>query len=55
MLAGVARGEKGIGSGGGQERLPDVDTGRLSGLNYKLVCHFELAQDLVREFVNDTY
>ena len=38
-------------------RLLDVDTGRQSGLKYKLVvCHFELVVDMVgdgiREFVN---
>ena len=39
-------------------RLPDVDTGRLSGLKYKLICRFKLAADIVRigiwKFVNDT-
>ena len=38
-------------------RLPDVDTRRLSGLKYKLICHFKLVVDMVgsgiREFVND--
>ena len=33
-------------------------TGRLSGLKYKLICHFKLAADVVgggiQEFVNDT-
>ena len=35
-------------------RLSNVDTRRLSGLKYKLMCHFKLAADMVREFVNDT-
>jgi hypothetical protein len=38
-------------------RLPDVDTRRLSGFKYELVCHFELVLGMVRggirEFVND--
>ena len=38
-------------------KLSVVGTGRLSGLKYKLVCHFKLAADMVgggiREFVND--
>jgi hypothetical protein len=38
-------------------RLLDVDTGRLSGLKYKLICCFKLAANMVRcgikEFVND--
>ena len=38
-------------------RSPDVDTGRLSGLKYKLICCFKLAADMIwvgiREFVND--
>ena len=38
-------------------RLPDVDTGRLSGLKYKLISHFKLVADIVRdgfrEFVSD--
>ena len=42
----------------GRVRVPDVDIRRLSGLKFKLVCHFELAVDLVRggirEFLNDT-
>jgi hypothetical protein len=35
-------------------RLLYVDTGRLSRLKYKLICHFKLVVDMVREFVNDT-
>ena len=50
-------GEKRNGGGGGRVRLLDVDTGRLLGLKYKLVCCFKLAADMVgggiREFVND--
>ena len=38
-------------------RSLDVNTGRLSGLKYELVCHFKLAVDMVGggigEFVND--
>ena len=38
-------------------RLLNVDTGRLLGLKYKLICHFKLAADMVGgdiwEFVND--
>jgi hypothetical protein len=38
-------------------KLPDVDTGRLWELKYKLICHLKLAVDMVgggiREFVND--
>ena len=38
-------------------RIPNIETRRLSGLKNKLVCHFELAADMVgagiREFVND--
>ena len=48
MLAGGTRGEKGSKGGGGQVRLLDVDTGRLLGLKYKLICHFKLAVDMVR-------
>ena len=37
-------------------RLPDIDTRRLLGLKYKLICHFKLVTDMVgdgiREFVN---
>ena len=29
-------------------RLPDVDTGRLSGLKYRLVSHFKLVVHMVR-------
>ena len=34
VLAGAVRGEKGNKSGGGQVRLSNVDTGRLTGLKY---------------------
>ena len=37
MLADAARREKRSKDGGGQVRLPDVDTRRLSGLKYKLI------------------
>ena len=57
VLAGAARGEKGSKGRGGRVRLSNVDTGRLTGLKYKLICHFKLAVDMVgdgiREFVND--
>ena len=35
-------------------RLSNVDIRRLLELKYKLMCHFKLAADMVREFVNDT-
>ena len=35
----------------------DVDNGRLSGLKYKLICHFKLMADMIgggiQEIVND--
>ena len=38
--------------------LPGIDTGKLSGLKYKLICRLKLAADLVgvgiRESVNET-
>jgi hypothetical protein len=34
-------------------RLLDANTGNLSGLKYKLVCHFKLVADMVREFMYD--
>ena len=52
MLADAAMGENGSKGGKGRVRLPDVDTERLSGLKYKLVCHFKLAADMVE--VNQT-
>ena len=45
VSAGSARGQTGSKVGGGQMRLLDVDTRRLSGLKYKLTCHFKLAVD----------
>ena len=57
MLAGASRREKGGKGEGGRVRLLDVDTGQLSGLKYKLICHLKLAPDMVRDgirkFVND--
>ena len=51
-------GKRGSNGGGGQVSLLDVDTGRLSGLKYKLICRFKLAVDIVgggiKEFVNVT-
>ena len=36
----------------------DVNTGRLSGFKYELICHFRLVVDMIgggiREFVYDT-
>ena len=29
-------------------RLSNVDTGRMTGLKYKLICHFKLAVDMIR-------
>jgi hypothetical protein len=50
-------GEKGSGGEEIRVRLKDVSTGRLSGLNYKLVCHLKLGADIIkggiREFVYD--
>ena len=45
----LARGSREKGSGG-RVRLTDANTRRLSGLKYKLVCHFKLAADMVMEF-----
>jgi hypothetical protein len=42
ILVGAAKGEKGNGGGGGQVKLPDVNTEKLSDLKYELVCHFKL-------------
>ena len=52
MLAGPAKGGKGSKGGGGQGRLSDVDTRRLSGLKYKFICCFKLVvvKDGIREF-----
>jgi hypothetical protein len=52
MLAGAVRGE-GKWGGEGQVRLLDVDTGRLSGLKYELVCLFELVSDMVRDGIRE--
>ena len=54
VLVGAARGKKVSKVGGGQVTLPDVDTGRMLGLKYKLIYHFKLAADMIREFVNVT-
>ena len=35
-----------VGGEGDQVRLSDVDTRRLSGLKYKLICHFKLVADM---------
>ena len=48
MLAGAAMWGEGKWGGGGRVMLLDVDTERLLGLKYKLVCHFELAADVDR-------
>jgi hypothetical protein len=47
-LAGAAREEKGNGGGGSIVRLPVVDTERVLGLKNEVVCHFEMAVDMVR-------
>ena len=58
VLAGAARAEKGSKCWGGQVKLLNVYTRRLTGFKYKLICRFKLAADMVRggirEFVNDT-
>ena len=36
-------------------RFLDVDTGRLLGLEYKLICHFKLAADMVGSGYKDVY
>ena len=57
VLAGAAREENRSKGAGGCERLLD-DTGRLSGLKYKLICCFKLVGNMIgvgiREFVNNT-
>ena len=56
VLAGAARVKKGSKSGGSRVRISNVDTGRLTGFKFKLICCFKLAADMVgggiREFVN---
>jgi hypothetical protein len=47
VLAGAARGKKGNKGRGGRVRLSDVDTRRLSGLKYKLICCFKLAMGMI--------
>ena len=42
VLAGATRGKKGSKGGGGRVRLLNVDTRRLSGLKYKLICYFQI-------------
>ena len=44
--------DKGSKGGGDRVRLPDVDTSRLSGLKYKLICHFKLASDMSASVTN---
>ena len=46
-FAGAARGKKGIGGEGGQLSLLNHNIGRLSGLKYKLVCHFTWVANMV--------
>ena len=53
LLACAARRGKGSKGGGGRVKLPDIDTRRLLELKYKLICHFKLAADNIRQFVND--
>ena len=45
MLPSSARGEKRSGGGGGQGRLPDINTRRLK---YELISSFKLVDDKVR-------
>ena len=47
MLAGAARDGKGSKGAGGQVRLSNVDTRRLTGLKYNLICRLKLAVDMV--------
>ena len=54
MLAGAARGRTGSKGGGGPVRSSDVDTGRLSGLKYKLICYFKLATVSLGTIFNTT-
>ena len=57
MLAGILAGKWEVRVGGGRVRLSNVDTGELVGLKNEMVCHFELATDVLgsgnRESVND--
>ena len=34
-------------------KLLDVDTGRLSGLKYKLICHLKLVVDMLRGSIRE--
>ena len=47
-------GDKGRGMEGSRVRVMDDNTGRLSGLQYKLICYFKLAVEIIgrgiREF-----
>ena len=43
----VLLGGKGTKGGGGRVRLSNVDTGRLTGFKYKLICCFKLVTDMV--------
>ena len=47
MPLGEGGGEEEWNGAGGQVRLPDIDTRRLSGLKYKLICRFKLAVYMV--------
>ena len=47
VLADAARGEKGSKGGRGQVRLLVVDTRKLLGLKYELICYFKLVMDMV--------
>ena len=51
MLLGGS-GEK-VNRGGGSRVKLDVNKGMLSGLKYKLVCHFKLVTDMVRGGVRE--
>ena len=57
VLACAAKGKREV-RVGEAVRLLNVDTGRLVGFKYKLICRFKLVADMVRggikEFANDT-
>jgi hypothetical protein len=45
--------KKGSKGGGSRVGLPDFATGRLSRLKYKLVCHFNLVVDMVKDGIKE--
>ena len=48
VLGAATREKKGSMDGRGLLNLPNVGTGRLLGLKYKLICHFKLMANIVR-------